>query len=231
MTVHHRLSHPLRTVRTVEGRTSQDAAEYVVIDLETTGLGHGARILEIACVVLRSDGAVVAESESVVDPGSAVGPTWLHGITMDMAAEAPRFVEVASHFEEILRGRIHVAHNLAFDRRILRYEFARLGVTYPMSHGGICTADLARRCLGTGELRRVCKILGIDHEDPHRAMPDALAAAAVFRRLMIQAPSRRPCPPFAGSWRLPLSASLMPRDLSSYRHKRGTAVAAEEGDR
>lgn len=214
----------------VEGEPAQSRCEYVVFDLETTGLGAGARVIEIACVVLASDGSVISEIESLVDAGGEVGPAWLHGITPSMVAEAPRFAQVASLVERTLQGRIHVAHNLAFDRRILRHEFGLLGVSYPLTHGGICTADLARRCLGAGELAEACEILGIDHTNPHRAMPDAVATADVFRALMLEAPVRRSCPAFPGAWRLPASVPLKPRGAVGYGPEL-TAVGVREGDR
>ena len=57
-------------------------AEYVVVDVETTGCYPGGhdRIVETGMVGLDPEGSVVDEYETLINPSRDRGPTWLHGI-------------------------------------------------------------------------------------------------------------------------------------------------------
>ena len=54
-----------------------------VVDVETTGLfpSRHDRIIEIGIVVIRPDGDVSVEFESLVNPKRDIGPTSVHGLT------------------------------------------------------------------------------------------------------------------------------------------------------
>ena len=190
----------------------RDAArrlEYLVFDLETTGLGDGCRIVEFGAVVL--DGALNVRScyETLINPGQAPGPTWLHGLSKETLDFAPPFASLAGDIERLFRDRVVVAHNLRFDWGVLRRSFCALDVRAPVTLGGVCTAQLARRLLGgASSLGRLCRRLGLDHSAPHRAGADAAATVEVFRvlrSLQASVPTGRPCPVFSGAWRLPRS--------------------------
>lgn len=213
---------------TCRQRTRDERAStgYLVFDIETTGLGYGCRIVEFAGLVIDDAGALVDRYETLVDPGCAPGPTRLHGIDALMLQAAPRFVEVAGDIQRLFRDRIPVAHNLRFDWRVLRCAYERLGVDMPSTTAGVCTARLSRQIVGGScTLVEVCRRLGIVHTDPHRAGPDARASLAVFRALRDVEPSvarGRPCPAFAGAWRLPRSVAPVPRS--------GLATCAGSGE-
>jgi DNA polymerase III epsilon subunit-like protein len=196
-------------------RGERASTGYLVLDIETTGLGDGCRIVEFAALVLDGEGVLVDRYETLIDPGSAPGPTRLHGIDAVMLQAAPRFVDVAGEIQRLFRDRVPVAHNLRFDWRALRCAYERLGVDLPPTTAGVCTARLSRRIVGGPcSLVQVCRRLGIDHTEPHRAGPDAMATLQVFRALCEVEPSiaqRRPCPVFAGVWRLPRSVPPVPR--------------------
>jgi DNA polymerase-3 subunit epsilon len=51
-----------------------------IIDVETTGINpwHHQRIIEIGVVVMRSDGEIVGELCSLIDPDRDIGPTSVH---------------------------------------------------------------------------------------------------------------------------------------------------------
>lgn len=184
------------------------ATGYLVFDVETTGLGDRCRIVEFAGLLLDDDAMLSDQYETLVDSESAPGPTRLHGIDATMLHMAPRFVDVAGEIQRLFRDRIPVAHNLRFDWGVLRRAYERLGVEMPAT-AGICTAQLSRRILGGPcALTQVCRRLGIDHPQPHRAGTDATATWEVFRALRQLEPRLvygRPCPVFAGAWRLPRS--------------------------
>ena len=60
-----------------------------------------------------------------------------------MVDSAPSLEEVLPPLAELLEGRVMVAHNAPFDRRVLRQAFARIGLEWP-NPPVICTAALAR---------------------------------------------------------------------------------------
>ena len=81
--------------------TPASGGHWVVVDLETTGLGPGAEITEIGAVRVR-DGAVVDEFSSLVKPSRPIPPfiTSLTGITPAMVADADPIASVLERFME-----------------------------------------------------------------------------------------------------------------------------------
>src|SRR5205085_1574848 len=84
--------------------------------------------------------------------------------------------------EQWLRGRVLVAHNAPFDRRVLRQAFERIGLEWPQPPI-LCTAALARAVLPLQRERRLSALadaLGIDVELTHRALADAETCARIL---------------------------------------------------
>jgi len=154
-----------------------------VIDCETTGLNasHSDRIVEIAVVVIDTNGKAVREFVSLVNPSRDVGKTSCHRITASDVAEAPAFSDIIGHITEVLDGTIAVAaHNAGFDHRFLLREFERAGVIAP-TVPTLCTMRLS----GGGSLECCCRDLGLefDPQSAHMALEDARVAARLFARL------------------------------------------------
>jgi DNA polymerase III epsilon subunit-like protein len=147
-------------------------ARYAVVDLETGGVGGGARIVE-AAVVLHEPGKEMRELELVPGPGREQTRA-----VLDLLAFAG---------DAILCG-----HNLQFDLRFLDRELRTSGmrVAAPV----LDTLRLARRLLsgrserlGLGDL---CELLGTPTRPEHRALTDAHAAAELLGRLLTLAEDR-----------------------------------------
>jgi DNA polymerase-3 subunit epsilon len=177
---------------------------YSIIDLETTGVRPSDEIVEFACLVVDDTGRQLVAYDTIIDPQSGPGPTWLHGITAAMCREAPTFPEVGAAIHELLAGRVLVAHNLRFDWAMLRRAFNRAGASFLREAQGICTATLAREAGIAGGLQRVARVLGLEVRQPHRALDDAQTTRELWLRL--RACSRRdrgqPLPPASGAHRL-----------------------------
>ena len=145
---------------------------FVVIDCETTGFGRHDRIVEIAAVTLDSRTLeLVDEYDTLVNPERDLGPIGVHGITASMVEAAPVFGEIASAVARRIDGGTLVAHNLAFDTRMLAYEFERLGVAFD-GGAGLCTLRATGDKLGIA-----CARFGIELNLQHRALADARATA------------------------------------------------------
>lgn len=106
------------------------------------------------------------------------------GITEKMLLRAPRFHELAKRIVELTEDSILVGHNVEFDYRMLRQEFARLG--YPFEIRTLDTITLSRELLPglkTYGLDSVCRELGIYNSQAHRAEGDARATLELFKML------------------------------------------------
>jgi DNA polymerase-3 subunit epsilon len=170
-------------------------AEFLVIDTETNGLaGDDCELTEVAAVLV-GGGELHDRYSSLVSTNMPLrrGIQRFTGITQAMVDEAPALDTVTPAIEERLRGRVMVAHNAPFDRRVLRQAFARSGLDWP-NPPVICTAALARKMLPLQRERRLTALadaLGIEVTIAHRALADAETCArvlcALFPRLCANA--------------------------------------------
>ena len=83
---------------------------------------------------------------------------------------------------DLLEGRVLIAHNARFDVRVLRQAFERAGLDWP-EPPVLCTVQLARRFAPLVRKRGLASLagsLGIEVDEVHRALPDALTCARVF---------------------------------------------------
>lgn len=148
-----------------------------VIDTETCGLDGG--VVEIASVDV-IDGQMVGAMSDLVKPDRPIGyqAMAIHHITEEMVASAPRIATVIGRYHG---SPYYVAHNAAFDRRML-----------PEMHGQwICTLKLARKLYpglkySNQHLRQA---LGLQVTTPaglhaHRALYDCYVTAALLIRII-----------------------------------------------
>ena len=159
---------------------------FCVLDIESSGGPFGKEaMIEIA--VYRFDGEeVVDQLISLVHPHREVQKfvTKMTGITPKMLQRAPRFHEIAKRIVEITEDAIIVGHNVEFDYRMLRQEFARLG--FEFERETLDTIETAKELipgLPAYGLSKVCKELGIHMPNKHRAEDDALATLELFKLL------------------------------------------------
>jgi DNA polymerase III epsilon subunit family exonuclease len=167
-----------------------EAATYVVVDLETTGLTPGrARICEIGAVRLR--GLVPAATfASLVDPGAPLPPAIaaLTGLRDHDLRRAPS-VECAlrGFLDFVTDDAVLVAHNARFDLSFLDREVERLlgrRIAAPV----IDTVGLARALLAgrvhRASLASLAHFFGTSVSPCHRALPDAQATAEILVALI-----------------------------------------------
>jgi len=170
-------------------------AEFLVVDTETNGLGGEACELTEVGAVLVGGGELHDRWSSLVRCNRPLGRgiQRFTGITQEMLAGAPGLEEVLPPLAERLEGRVLVAHNAPFDRRVLRRGFELIGLEWP-NPPVLCTAALARRLLPLQNRRGLgvlADALGIDVDVAHRALADAETCArvlcALFPRLCANA--------------------------------------------
>jgi DNA polymerase-3 subunit epsilon len=166
-----------------------EAARYVVVDLETTGLRPGrAAICEVGAVLVEGL-TPTATFQTLVDPGVPLPPvvTSLTGIEDRDLKGAPSPIEAVKGFLDFASGAVLVAHNARFDigfldREVELIEGRRLAAPV------IDTVGLARRLLAgrvaRASLASLSHFFGTSTRPCHRALPDAEATAEILLRLI-----------------------------------------------
>lgn len=173
---------------------------FAVVDLETTGgrpvanwdkegrFHPASEITEVGVVQL-SGGLRQGTYSSLCAVEGGVPPLIqrLTGITPPMLAEAPPWERVALGLMEALEGRLWVAHNAGFDGSFLR---AYLPDGMWKRHTLVCTIRLTSKLIPEAPRRSLgflVEFLGLGHERPHRALPDAEATADLLKVLLDRA--------------------------------------------
>jgi DNA polymerase III subunit epsilon len=170
-------------------------AEFVVFDLETTGLSaRSSRICEIGAVRVR--GFELRDTfQMLVRPGVPLpGPVRaITGLQDEELRRAPGVDAAIRRFLGFAGDATLVAHNARFDTSFLDRQLDRL-TGRRLAAPALDTAALARRLLD-GRLRRVglaslADFFATSVQPCHRALPDAEATAEVLVRLIGEAQER-----------------------------------------
>ena len=179
------------TVSLAGGRVDPllEDAEFVVFDLETTGLSAARdRICELGAVRVRGL-ELVGSFQSLVNPRVALPEpiARLTGLREEELRGAPPVQRVLERFLAFAGDSLLVAHNARFDQRFLEHQLLAQHERR-LSEPPLCTAALARRLL-EGRLRRVglaslAHFFGVSTQPCHRALPDAEATAEVLVQLI-----------------------------------------------
>jgi DNA polymerase-3 subunit epsilon len=165
--------------------TPLDTAEFVALDVETTG-NSPFLVLEIGAERFSLAGSL-SLFDTLVDCRAPIN-TYArrrHQISRQMLEGAPGFADARRAFLHFARGAALVEHSHdAFDT----YLIGR-GLRKPLEHPVLDTSTLARVVLGlpsgqTPGLARVVAELEVDASPAHAALSDAQATAAVFRELV-----------------------------------------------
>lgn len=160
---------------------------FTVLDLETTGVGPSARIIEIACVRVEN-GVITEKKNTLVNPEIHIPSfiTELTGISDRLVWDAPVFSEIAADYLGFMDGTVVVAHNAHFDISIINQELKRTGFG-ELENQTLCTVRLSRRLnrsFKSHSLGNLVKNLGIRHINAHRAAGDAEATAHLLIKFL-----------------------------------------------
>jgi len=158
--------------------------EFLAVDVETNGrAGELCELTEVGAVLV-GGGELHDRYESLVrvEQPLSRGIERFTGITQAMVDAAPEPAGVLEELVEMVRGRVLIAHNAGFDRRVLAQACERAGVEWP-SPPVVCTVNLARKLSPLSRQRKLgalAESLGIEVEGAHRALVDAETCARVF---------------------------------------------------
>lgn len=162
--------------------------DYVVFDLETTGISHNYdEVIEISAIKVHNH-EVVTEFTSLVNPKRGIphSASQVNGITDDTVRDAPIFEEVLDDFLEFVDGHVLVGHNIhAFDMKFI-YRDCKRFFDKALDKDYIDTLKLARICLPHlqhHKLTDLADYYGITTTGAHRALNDCRMNQAVFEHL------------------------------------------------
>ncbi len=157
--------------------------EFVIIDLETTGLNSSSdKIIEIGAVRLRR-GVIDGEFSTLINPCCPVPEliSDLTGINTAMVQNAPKINEIIAELIGFIGDAQIVAHNAEFDRSFLINYLANDDQWLD----SIILAQIAYPQMGSYSLGHLVQQLNIPLEAAHRAVDDA-RATAVLTSLCLQ---------------------------------------------
>ncbi|MDR1795028.1 MAG: PolC-type DNA polymerase III [Erysipelotrichaceae bacterium] len=169
--------------------------DFVVFDLETTGLSNWSDFIIEFGGVRYQHGMEVKRLQLLINPNQALRPqiTDLTGISDEMLSSAPTWGEVKNQIKEFVQGSILVGHNLKFDLGFLQANF--VGENFLEDVTTIDTLSLSRALhpeRSHHKLGNTARFYNIKYEDDaaHRAVYDAEVTGNVYLNLIREAKSR-----------------------------------------
>lgn len=161
--------------------------DYVAIDIETTGLGRSARIIELGAVRMRH-GRKVASFSQLVNPQTPIPAkvTQITGITDRNVKGKPTIDKALPKFYAFCGHDTWIGHNIRrFDLPVIAREAERAGVGMP-DVSFYDTLEISQTLLPQLDRHRLLDLIrhfGIAKTERHRAADDAAQTAQVFECL------------------------------------------------
>ncbi len=158
-------------------RLSLYTRDYVVFDLETTGLSPEAdEMIEISGIRVR-EGKAVEEFSTLVNPGRPIpyAASRVNGITDRMVREAPDLRDALGRFLAFIGEDVLVGHNIHTFDMLFLYNGAARALKRTVPNDYVDTLYLAKSCLPGLYRYRLTDLaahFGIDTQGAHRALKD-----------------------------------------------------------
>lgn len=192
-----------------QAKTALNYKKFIALDTESTGFqpnDNFSLLLEIGAVKV-IDNVVVDRFDELINPGISIPKkiTELTGITNEMVANKPNYIEVLTKFRKWCDTDefIFVMHNAPHDLKFLNYFGKKCGIefneptidTQPLAknllHGGYWET-ISKRINENYKLSSLAILFDISDKNHHRADNDAELTYEVFAKLKEVAFKRRP---------------------------------------
>lgn len=166
-------------------------AREIVLDTETTGFDPrtGDRLIEVGCIELVDLLPTGRTFHRFVNPERLIPPDAIrvHGITDEKVKDAPKFHEIVDDLMAFVGDAQMIAHNAAFDRNFIDFEYNRCGRPITGEARWIDTLQLAQKRFPgmPNSLDALCKRFKISlvERTLHGALIDARLLAEVYLEL------------------------------------------------
>ena len=164
-------------------------SDYIIFDIETTGLSpETEEIIELSAIRV-SGGCVVSEFSLLVNPGMEIPDTvsGITGITDDMVKDAPGIDRAIKEFVTFIGDSTLVGHNIRrFDMKFIQRDVQRcLGKT--LNNKTIDTLTVAKRVfpnMSSRSLESLTYHYNLSYKGAHRALNDCYINKNVYDRML-----------------------------------------------
>lgn len=165
---------------------------WVAFDVETTGFGSTARVLELAAITFENGVPVHEYSQLFCPEGvdweseGVRGALEVNHIRREDLVGKPQFKDVLPDVMVELAHAVWVSHNMPFDFAQVRQEFERAGHPLAPPPLTICTCRLAAYLspmVKGNKLYQVAARYGVAQESAHRAAVDARVCGHLLDRM------------------------------------------------
>ncbi|MCO8184250.1 bifunctional DnaQ family exonuclease/ATP-dependent helicase [Streptococcus suis] len=166
-------------------KDTRTSNRYAVVDLEATGTGTDAKIIQIG-IVLVENGEIIDSYATDINPYELLDDHIknLTGITDQQLSQAPDFGQVASTIYDMIGNAIFVAHNVKFDANLLAEALFFEG--YELLTPRVDTVELSQLFFPTFEkysLGNLAEHLELGLDQAHTAISDAMATARLLIKI------------------------------------------------
>lgn len=166
-------------------KDTRTSNRYAVVDLEATGTGADAKIIQIG-IVLVENGEIIDSYATDINPYELLDDHIknLTGITDQQLEQAPDFGQVAGRIYDMIGDAIFVAHNVKFDANLLAEALFFEG--YELLTPRVDTVELAQLFFPTFDkysLGNLAEHLDLGLDQAHTAISDALATARLLIKI------------------------------------------------
>lgn len=162
---------------------------FIAIDFETATSDRSS-ICEIGLTIVKN--GIITDSKSwlVQPPHNDYDPfnSEIHGITARDTKNSPLFPDIWKEVLPILHNQIIVAHNTGFDMYALRDVLLLYNIPYPDLYY-YCSYRISKYIFKDSRsysLPVICKHIGVDLNNHHRAKDDSMACAELFLKCLMQ---------------------------------------------
>lgn len=155
---------------------------FVAFDLETTGLSDSdSEIVEIGAVRV-INGEITETYQQLIDPGFSIPyeATRVNHITDNMVYGKPKIYEAFPEFLTFVGDDVLAAHNAKFDIRFLAQACMRNRFACPTRFFDTMTLSRYWPEAKNKKLSTLINEAGIENNDAHRALGDAIAVAKLI---------------------------------------------------
>lgn len=183
-----------------KGMSLYQFAEFVVIDIETTGLKLTNKIIEVSAIRYE-DFEPVQAFTTLLNPNTPIPKevSQINNITDEMVADSPNFKQIIPALADFIGDSNLLGQNILFDLRFLYkygYDFTTVNRKY------YDTLECAKSKLKRYDQRKdlnedyydfdvidykldtLCEYYDILRNNSHRSLSDCLATAKVFKKIL-----------------------------------------------